>query len=170
MSFKGAPPKPSHLLMGRLPSLPPKQFGPRPTATSSVDDPRSTTAPEASISVLAPSPAVPSPSRKRNNPAGVSVSTAGRKKPPPVAAHPRTKDTTSLRFDTRRLRDDRLGTLVSQLTSAFDNASSWEAFATEFRGRSYLSMLCRTGLSSLDGRSTRRASPGAFSFQKFVGR
>ena len=44
-----------------------------------------------------------------------------------------------MRCDTRTLRNDRLGALVSELTSAFEAASSWEEFTTRFRGRSYLS-------------------------------
>jgi len=49
------------------------------------------------------------------------------------------KPPTSLPVNTRQLRDDRLGTLVSELLTAYDHASSWEDFVTEFRGRSYLS-------------------------------
>jgi hypothetical protein len=37
-----------------------------------------------------------------------------------------------------QLRNDRLGTLVHELTDAFTNAPSWEDFVTEFRGPSYL--------------------------------
>ena len=49
------------------------------------------------------------------------------------------KPPTSHPVNTRQLRDDRLGTLVSELLTSYDSASSWEEFVTEFRGRSYLS-------------------------------
>ena len=45
----------------------------------------------------------------------------------------------STRFDTRSLRNDRLGTLVSELCSKYEQAESWESFVDEFRGPSYLS-------------------------------
>ena len=45
---------------------------------------------------------------------------------------------TSPPLDTQRLRNDRLGTLVNELTAAFANSPSWETFVHEFRGRSYL--------------------------------
>ena len=37
------------------------------------------------------------------------------------------------------MRNDRLGTLVSELVRSYQEAGSWEAFASAFRGRSYLS-------------------------------
>ena len=42
-------------------------------------------------------------------------------------------------IDTRQIRNDRLGTLVSQLCKSLSEASSWETFVDEFRGPSYLS-------------------------------
>jgi hypothetical protein len=45
----------------------------------------------------------------------------------------------SLPVNTRQLRNDRLGTLVSQLCTSLSEAPSWEAFVNEFRGPSYLS-------------------------------
>ena len=42
-------------------------------------------------------------------------------------------------MDTAKIRNDRLGTLVIKLCEDLANASSWEAFVTEFRGPSYLS-------------------------------
>lgn len=44
----------------------------------------------------------------------------------------------SASVDSLKLRNDRLGTLVRQLTSAFRASPSWETFVQEFRGRSYL--------------------------------
>ena len=41
--------------------------------------------------------------------------------------------------DTLKLRNDRLGTLVRNLTHAYSTASSWEDFVKGFQGRSYLS-------------------------------
>ena len=58
---------------------------------------------------------------------------------------PRTKGT-SLRVDTKRMRNDRLGTLVSELASLLHTADSWEEFARDFQGRSYLA----EGLDSVD--------------------
>ena len=37
------------------------------------------------------------------------------------------------------MRNDRLGTLVRELCTAFDKAGSWESFVKDFRGPSYLS-------------------------------
>ena len=39
---------------------------------------------------------------------------------------------------TKAIRKDRLGTLVQNLATAYDESSSWETFVTAFRGRSYL--------------------------------
>ena len=44
-------------------------------------------------------------------------------------------------FDTRALRTDCLGALVSDLSDALNVASSWEEFVGSFRGPSYLSPL-----------------------------
>ena len=49
------------------------------------------------------------------------------------------KSTSTTPINTRQIRNDRLGTLVSELTAALDKATSWEDFVTTFRGRSYLS-------------------------------
>ena len=48
------------------------------------------------------------------------------------------KHTTSPAVNTLQLRQDRLGTLVTELTSALEASSSWEEFVSSFRGRSYL--------------------------------
>lgn len=40
---------------------------------------------------------------------------------------------------TRKLLNDRLGTLVRELSASYENASSWEALVASFRGPSYLS-------------------------------
>ena len=42
-------------------------------------------------------------------------------------------------IDTKRIRRDCLGTLVSELCNAYRSSDSWEAFVNRFRGRSYLS-------------------------------
>ena len=47
-------------------------------------------------------------------------------------------NTNSQAVPTLQLRNDRLGTLVRELTSALSESSSWEAFVDKFRGRSYL--------------------------------
>ena len=41
--------------------------------------------------------------------------------------------------NTRQLRNDRLGTLVSELCDAYDKANSWEELVESYRGPSYLS-------------------------------
>jgi len=66
------------------------------------------------------------PSKRRQT--GSTASLATRTNPP-----------TSPAVNTRQLRTDRLGTLVSELTAALDASPSWEDFVTTFRGRSYLS-------------------------------
>ena len=141
MSYKGTPPKPSSLHMTRLPSLPPKQFGTMPKVSAAPSKSTLTPASDAPFAYVAPPPslaAVPSPSRKRNNTALASLPSSLTPRSPRGRGVTRTK-TTSVRFDTRQLRNDRLGTLVSELTSAFSNAESWEALATSFRGCSCLS-------------------------------
>ena len=65
----------------------------------------------------------PAPSTKRSN----APSSQRRLKP------------TSLPYDTKQIRSDRLGTLVSELTARYSQAESWEQFVTDFRGPSYLS-------------------------------
>ena len=60
----------------------------------------------------------------------------------PSRKRPATSSSTkasSTPIDTIQLRNDRLGTLVSNLMKKFEHAGSWETFATDFRGRSYLS-------------------------------
>ena len=52
---------------------------------------------------------------------------------------PRSSNPSSTPLDTLRLRNDRLGTLVSELVRSYQEAGSWEAFASAFRGRSCLS-------------------------------
>ena len=76
--------------------------------------------------------------RKRRLEAGPEAPVFSELKQPPNAPATRRKST-SLRLDTKRLRNDRLGTLVSALTTAFDQSQSWEDFVKSFRGRSYLS-------------------------------
>ena len=51
----------------------------------------------------------------------------------------RTNTPTSPAVNTRQMRTDRLGTLVSELTAALDASPTWESFVSSFRGRSYLS-------------------------------
>ena len=46
---------------------------------------------------------------------------------------------TRTRLDPHSSQRDRLGTLVSELTTAYSNSASWEDFVKNFRGRSYLS-------------------------------
>ena len=41
--------------------------------------------------------------------------------------------------NTLQIRNDRLGTLVRELCTAYAEAPSWETFVRDFRGRSYLS-------------------------------
>ena len=59
---------------------------------------------------------------------------------PRLEASPTSKaNTTSVPFDTSKLRNDRLGTLVRDLVQQYKQASSWEDFVKQFRGPSYLS-------------------------------
>ena len=68
-----------------------------------------------------------------------SPSASARKKPA-LRSPPKSRaKPSSTRFDTRSLRNDRLGTLVRDLCSKFEQAESWESFVHEFRGPSYLS-------------------------------
>ena len=64
----------------------------------------------------------------------------GRKRPSaPAPSLRRDKSNSSVVADTQAIRNDRLGTLVKGLCSAYAEAPSWEEFVTKFRGRSYLS-------------------------------
>ena len=51
----------------------------------------------------------------------------------------RRKKRTSPAYDTRDIRNDRLGTLVKELCKKYHQSESWESFVHQFRGRSYLS-------------------------------
>ena len=100
------------------------------------------------------SPTTPSPSPTTRGPPGPSTTSPKRKLAPTTKASaskrtspskPRSRaKASSIPFDTKALRNDRLGTLVSELCKAYLKASSWSSFVNEFRGPSYLS-------SSLDG-------------------
>ena len=133
-------------LFGIPPSLPPKQFG--PVSYQGPEVPRS-------VPTVASTPTLgkekffahdtphnnstPSPTKRT-----ASESKLGhchvrqpKKRSPSKAPSSRTKHTSSS-VDTRSIRNDRLGTLVNSLCDAYSKAESWEAFVTEFRGRSYL--------------------------------
>lgn len=58
---------------------------------------------------------------------------------PTAVSAPSNVKRTSTVSSTLQLRQDRLGTLVRKLANQFTNASSWENFVEQFRGRSYLS-------------------------------
>ena len=91
-----------------------------------------------------PTPARRYPSRKRSArkvlfcDTGSSTETTT----PPVespAKSPRSSRKPVSRLDPLQLRNDRLGTLVHDLSAALRTADSWEAFVNEFRDRPYLS-------------------------------
>ena len=112
--------------MGVLPSLPPKIFG-NPSLPSSA------TSQSLSGAGAKKDPTITSPKRKAPTPlvsAARGPSLAG---PPTARAKPN-----SVPFDTSRLRNDRLGTLVRELCANFYEAPSWETFVSTFRGPSYL--------------------------------
>ena len=60
------------------------------------------------------------------------------KRPSPTKAT-RPSNNTSRRCDPLQVRNDRLGTLVRNLSESFHKAGSWEAFLQSFKDRSYLS-------------------------------
>ena len=74
------------------------------------------------------------------------AASATRKRPSPSKQVASSAKKSSPGIDTQKFRNDRLGTLVRQLCSAFTSSTSWEAFVDDFRGPSYLS----TELDSLD--------------------
>lgn len=78
-----------------------------------------------------------SPKRKTASKPTVS-SPAKRPVPRKSASKPARPKTSSPSVFTKQLRNDRLGTLVRDLCSAFDKAESWESFVDAFRGPSYL--------------------------------
>ena len=134
-----------------LPSLPAKQFPPAPPAASSARDrslspglnrhtssrkrppPMTTAAYNTTVPPHQPTHTDTPPKRK------ASSTTPGRTnaKRSPSRSSPSPK-LSSPSFDTRQLRNDRLGTLVSDLCRRFQHSPSWESFASEFRGPSYL--------------------------------
>ena len=75
-----------------------------------------------------PSATLPPPRSPKKRPSPLSL----------AAGVPRSLKRSSQSVDTRSIRNDRLGTLVRQLSAAYETAPSWESFVTEFRGRSYL--------------------------------
>ena len=103
----------------------------RPAAASAASPPASrphpTTKSHAAASQpLAESrPPIPSPSRKRSVPSSQRA-----------RAHLPSKSSRTI--STLNLRNDRLGTLVNELSELYANAPSWSAFVESFRGRSYL--------------------------------
>jgi hypothetical protein len=104
-------------------------------AASSVSIAATTTIPP--VSHPGPSPSrVSSPALNRKRKAAPSLSGA----PTPPALRP-SSNVNSIPVATTplRLREDRLGTLVRQLSASFASATSWSSFVAEFRGRSYLS-------------------------------
>ena len=129
--------------MARLPSLPPKVFGPSSTKSSPITSAQSHAAtPIAaphSTSAHHPSnvPEVPPQAdTAKNLPAS---SSSPRKRRPASAPRQSSPKKSSPSFSTTKIRNDRLGTLVRQLCEAYAKAPSWESFVTEFRGPSYLS-------------------------------
>ena len=146
-------------MIGKLPSLPPKQFGPTSPITKSVAVPgtsstrSSATARSKPVSASATTQHSPmkalSPSKRLNAPTSATVGS------------PRKKPTTSRRsnfnsnacitpVNALQLRNDRLGALVRELCSTFSDAESWEEFVNAFRGPSYLA----SGLEDIDHPAT----------------
>ena len=128
------------LLPVTCPSLPPRQYG----------VPSASRAPSQPVLPGAPVPSVCSPASRSREPApavkGKFVSASpllhalpGRKRPSAASPISRNDKSTSLPVDTKTVRNDRLGTLVQGLCSAYAEAPSWEDFVAKFRGRSYLS-------------------------------
>ena len=62
-----------------------------------------------------------------------------RKSPTKTSDSSHTLNASSPALNSLSLRNDRLGTLVQNLVSAFTSSPSWESFVNEFRGPSYLS-------------------------------
>ena len=124
--------------MTPLPSLPPKLFPPNhasPAATS--PSVRRTGAPvKRKITPSRPNTNT-TPTKRVVLP---TTPTPSARKKPALRNPPKSRaKTSSTRFDTKSLRNDRLGTLVRDLCSKFEQAESWESFVDTFRGPSYLS-------------------------------
>ena len=115
--------------MGTLPSLPPKIFG-----DPSLPKPASSRTTLGAASQDAQKNPTTSPKRKAPTPRSAHAAHGPRPAGPPTA---RAK-TNSVPFDTTRLRNDRLGTLVRELCATYLEAPSWEEFVSNFRGPSYL--------------------------------
>ena len=68
-----------------------------------------------------------------------SRSPTKRRRPTPVERTDAGLNPSSPAINTLNIRNDRLGTLVRSLASAFASSASWESFIQEYRGPSYLS-------------------------------
>ena len=149
-------------LVARVPSLPPKKFGRTSKAPSFVSAPISSTPSSAKPSSdtnprrkKAPTGRGPPAShlsvsthtkhhaclRSSKRPS-LEASTTPRTRPPPAKRSNTLASTSSkpssAKVDTLKLREDRLGALVSELISSLESSSSWDEFVNTFRGHSYL--------------------------------
>ena len=115
--------------MGVLPSLPPKIFG-----DPSLPNLASSRTPSGATSQEVKKNPTTSPKQKAPTPHSAHAAHGPNTMGPPTA---RAKSN-SVSFDTTRLRNDRLGTLVRELCANFLEAPSWEEFVSNFRGPSYL--------------------------------
>ena len=146
--------------MARVPSLPPKKFGANSissepatviTSTSSSavrisepTKPRRMVTRSAkrtpTLAVTTTEPKALASSRLSKRPS-LEASTTPRTRPPPAKRGntlASSSKPSSAPIDTKKLREDRLGTLVTGLIASFEAADSWEDFVTSFRGHSYL--------------------------------
>ena len=137
--------------MGTLPSLPTRQFGSRSGGAASSIRRALPTAPlQGPHMSKKPTTTTKTTTTKSASTSGI-VNEAKQKEAPttPAELSRRSKSrrptaeasNSGNPFDTRALRTDRLGTLVSDLADALNVASSWEEFVGSFRGPSYLSPL-----------------------------
>ncbi len=130
--------------------MPTKQFGKHPTAALAPLSKQGTTASRVkSHTAHAPTTSKAPPPHPSNQHRTIHASQKRQSTVPPAIRSPRKRSSvsrnnpslkaTSPPVNTTQLRNDRLGTLVRDLTCAFLKAGSWEEFVNDFRGPSYLS-------------------------------
>ena len=138
-------------LAPKLASLPPRLFGKRsgapripkppvlgmPSQASTHITPSHSTEVDLPVRTARASITASAHPHKRQSRAA-SAAAPPRKRPSPSPATRRSKPT-NLSVDTLSIRNDRLGKLVSDLSTRLSSAASWQHFVHGFRGPSYLS-------------------------------
>ena len=145
---KPGPPVTIPSMVNRIPSLPPKKFGydplrlvsARPSGLStSASKASAHSHSNASFTLARGESSSPAHPKRKSLPTTATLASPTKRKASLDPVRKSRSKTSSQPVNTKQLRNDRLGTLVRKLCSAFDKADSWDTFVKDFRGPSYLS-------------------------------